>query len=117
MPLYMNTTRHRLSVEVLGRETTTSIHERRSGQDKPDMMYSAWTPQLEIANEFSLSDSPGKFIAFNYWISFGSDSQCHGLFPADVASQVHCKIYAQLNSGSQGWLVDDSSTHGKESRS
>ena len=41
-------------------------HERRSGQDKPDMMYSAWTPPLDTVDtvdEFSLADPPGKFIA------------------------------------------------------
>ena len=32
-------------------------HERRSGQDKPDMMYSGWTPHLKTVDEFSLSDS------------------------------------------------------------
>ena len=38
-------------------------HERGSGQDKPDRMYSTWAPPLETLDEFSPSDPPGKFIA------------------------------------------------------
>ena len=45
-------------------------------------------------------------------IGFGSDPRCHVLLPSESASQVHCKIYAQLNSGSQCWLVEDTSEQG-----
>lgn len=47
-------------------------------------------------------------------IGFGSDSRCHVLLPADVVSSVHCRVYAQLNSGPEIWLVDDSSTQGTQ---
>lgn len=47
-------------------------------------------------------------------IGFGSDPRCHVLLPPDVVSSVHCKVYAQLNSGPQVWLVDDSSTQGTQ---
>ena len=45
-------------------------------------------------------------------IGFGSDQRCHIQLPANVVSSVHCRVYAQLNSGPQVWLVDDSSTQG-----
>lgn len=45
-------------------------------------------------------------------VGFGSDPRCHVLLPADVVCSVHCKIYAQLNSGPRAWLVDDSSAKG-----
>ena len=45
-------------------------------------------------------------------LGFGSDPLCHVLLPADVVGSVHCRVYAQLNSGPEVWLVDDSSTHG-----
>ena len=47
-------------------------------------------------------------------IAFGSDPRCHVLLPADVASSVHCRVYAQLNSGPRAWLVDDSSRQGTQ---
>lgn len=47
-------------------------------------------------------------------VGFGSDHRCHVLLPADVVSSVHCRVYAQLNSGPRVWLVDDSSTQGTE---
>ena len=45
-------------------------------------------------------------------LGFGSDLRCHVLLPADVVSPVHCKVYAQLNSGPQVWLVEDNSAQG-----
>ena len=45
-------------------------------------------------------------------VVFGSDPRCHVVLPTNVASPVHCRIYAQLNSGPQVWVVDDSSTQG-----
>lgn len=47
-------------------------------------------------------------------VGFGSDPRCHVLLPADVISSVHCRVYAQLNSGPQVWLVDDRSTQGTQ---
>lgn len=47
-------------------------------------------------------------------VGFGSDPLCHVLLPADVVSSVHCKVFAQLNSGPRVWLVDDSSTQGTQ---
>ena len=43
---------------------------------------------------------------------FGSDPGCHIVLPTDVVGPVHCSVYAQLNSGPQVWLVEDSSTQG-----
>ena len=45
-------------------------------------------------------------------LGFGSDLRCHVLLPAAIVSPVHCKVYAQLNSGPQFWLVEDSSAQG-----
>lgn len=47
-------------------------------------------------------------------VGFGSDPLCHVLLPADVVTSVHCRIYAQLNSGPRVWLVDDSSPQGTQ---
>ncbi len=47
-------------------------------------------------------------------VGFGSDPRCNVLLPADNVSSVHCRIYAQLNSGPRVWLVDDSSTQGTQ---
>lgn len=47
-------------------------------------------------------------------LGFGSDTRCHVLLPADVASPVHCRVYAQLNSGPRTWLVEDSSAQGTQ---
>lgn len=47
-------------------------------------------------------------------VGFGSDLRCHLLLPADVVDPVHCRIYAQLNSGPQVWLVHDTSAHGTQ---
>ena len=43
---------------------------------------------------------------------FGSDPGCDVVLPTNIASPVHCRVYAQLNSGPQVWLVEDSSTQG-----
>ncbi|CAF9940990.1 hypothetical protein IMSHALPRED_002242 [Imshaugia aleurites] len=45
-------------------------------------------------------------------VAFGSDPRCHILLPADIIGSVHCKLWAQLNSGLQIWLVDDTSAQG-----
>lgn len=45
-------------------------------------------------------------------IGFGSGPLCHVLLPANVVGPVHCRVYAQLNSGPRMWLVDDISTQG-----
>ena len=45
-------------------------------------------------------------------LGFGSDSRCHVLLPPSVVSSVHCRVFAQLNSGPQVWIVDDTSTQG-----
>ena len=45
-------------------------------------------------------------------IGFGCHPLCNVILSTDYASSVHCRIYAQLNSGSRVWLVDDSSTQG-----
>lgn len=47
-------------------------------------------------------------------IGFGYDPRCHVLLPAGSVSSVHCRIIAQLNSGPQVWLVDDTSTQGTQ---
>lgn len=47
-------------------------------------------------------------------LGFGSDLRCHVLLPADIASSVHCRVYAQLNSGPLAYLVDDSSAQGTQ---
>lgn len=47
-------------------------------------------------------------------LGLGSDPRCHVQLPADIASPVHCRVYAQLNSGPQAWLVDDSSARGTQ---
>ena len=43
---------------------------------------------------------------------FGSDPGCDVVLPTNIASPIHCSVYAQLNSGPQVWLVEDSSTQG-----
>lgn len=45
-------------------------------------------------------------------LGFGSDRRCHVLLPASLVAPVHCKVFAQLNSGPQVWLVEDSSPQG-----
>ena len=45
-------------------------------------------------------------------LGFGSDLRCHVLLPGGVVSPVHCRVFAQLNSGPHVWIVDDTSTQG-----
>ena len=45
-------------------------------------------------------------------LGFGSDPRCHVLLPAGVVGPVHCRVFAQLNSGPHVWVVDDTSTQG-----
>ncbi len=48
-------------------------------------------------------------------LTFGSDDQrCNVILSANEASQIHCKIYAQLNSGPNVWVIEDTSTNGTE---
>ncbi len=48
-------------------------------------------------------------------LTFGSDGQrCNVILNASEASPVHCKLYAQLNSGPNVWVLEDSSTDGTE---
>ena len=48
-------------------------------------------------------------------LTFGSDDQrCNVILKAAEASPVHCKIYAQLNSGPNVWVIEDTSTNGTE---
>lgn len=46
-------------------------------------------------------------------LTFGSDDhRCNVILNATEASPVHCKVYAQLNSGPHVWVIDDTSTDG-----
>ena len=47
-------------------------------------------------------------------VGFGSSHQCHVQLPTDIVSQIHCRVYAQLNSGPRVWLVDDTSELGTQ---
>ena len=47
-------------------------------------------------------------------IGFGSDARCHVQLPAGIASPVHCRIYAQLNSGPRLWVAEDDSEQGTQ---
>ena len=47
-------------------------------------------------------------------VGFGSSHQCHVRLPTDVVSSIHCRVYAQLNSGPRVWLVDDTSELGTQ---
>lgn len=48
-------------------------------------------------------------------LTFGSDDQCcNVILVATEASPVHCKVYAQLNSGPNVWVIEDSSSDGTE---
>lgn len=47
-------------------------------------------------------------------VAFGSDPRCHfRLHPSD-ACRVHCKVWAQLNSGPDVWIIEDSSVSGTQ---
>lgn len=46
-------------------------------------------------------------------LTFGSDAQrCNVVLEATDASPVHCKVYAQLNSGPDVWVIEDASANG-----
>ena len=46
-------------------------------------------------------------------LTFGSDDQhCNVVLRATEASPIHCRIYAQLNSGPNVWVIEDTSTNG-----
>ena len=48
-------------------------------------------------------------------LTFGSDDQrCNVVLLATEASPVHCKVYAQLNSGQDIWVIEDLSNNGTE---
>ena len=47
-------------------------------------------------------------------VAFGSDPRCHFLLRASDACKVHCKVWAQLNSGPDVWIIEDSSTLGTQ---
>lgn len=48
-------------------------------------------------------------------LTFGSDDQqCNVILKATEASPVHCRVYAQLNSGPNVWVIEDTSTNGTE---
>lgn len=48
-------------------------------------------------------------------LTFGSDDQrCNVVLKATEASPVHCKVYAQLNSGPNIWVIEDNSSNGTE---
>ena len=49
-------------------------------------------------------------------IAFGTDPRCHFILPASDASEVHCKVWAQLNSGSDVWVIEDFSKLGTQVR-
>ena len=48
-------------------------------------------------------------------LTFGSDDQrCHVILKATETSPIHCSIYAQLNSGPDIWVIEDTSTNGTQ---
>ena len=48
-------------------------------------------------------------------LTFGSDTQCcNVILKATEASPVHCRVYAQLNSGPDLWVIEDTSAQGTE---
>ena len=48
-------------------------------------------------------------------LSFGSDpTRCNVILESTEASPVHCRIYAQFNSGPDVWVIEDTSTNGTE---
>ena len=48
-------------------------------------------------------------------LTFGSDDQrCNIILNATEASPIHCRIYAQLNSGPNIWVLEDMSNNGTE---
>ena len=48
-------------------------------------------------------------------LTFGSDDQlCNIILTATEASPIHCRIYAQLNSGPDIWVIEDTSANGTQ---
>lgn len=48
-------------------------------------------------------------------VTFGSDDQrCNIILKASEASPIHCRVYAQLNSGPNVWVIEDTSSNGTE---
>ena len=47
-------------------------------------------------------------------VAFGSDPRCHFRLLASDACHVHCKVWAQLNSGPDVWIIEDSSVSGTQ---
>lgn len=47
-------------------------------------------------------------------VAFGSDPRCHFILDASDACEVHCKVWAQLNSGPDVWIIEDSSALGTQ---
>ena len=47
-------------------------------------------------------------------VVFGSDPRCHFVLHSSDASKVHCKIWAQLNSGPDVCIIEDCSTLGTQ---
>ena len=48
-------------------------------------------------------------------LTFGSDDQvCNVVLKATEASPIHCSIYAQLNSGPDIWVIEDTSANGTQ---
>lgn len=65
------------------------------------------TPALRVT--FSHDSSVEEPVGL---LGFGSGHKCHVRLPANIVHPVHCKVFAQLNSGPQVWLVEDSSPQG-----
>lgn len=76
-----------------------------NGTDSSGKLKSKPALRVTFSQDQSIKDLVGLVV-------FGSDPRCHIVLPTDVASSVHCTIHAQLNSGPQVWLVDDSSAQG-----
>lgn len=48
-------------------------------------------------------------------LTFGShDQRCNVILKATEASPIHCKVYAQMNSGPNVWIIEDTSSDGTE---
>lgn len=67
-------------------------------------------PALRVTFE---NDTPIKQP--HHLLTFGSDDQrCDVVLEATEASPIHCRVYAQLNSGPNVWVIEDISTTGTE---
>ena len=45
-------------------------------------------------------------------LTFGSNDICNVILQASEASPIHCSLYAQLNSGPDIWVIEDTSANG-----